>query len=64
MPLYRVTTREVHVQDYLIEATDEETARNHAIQQGDLMEDSFEFSHLLHPSTFTVKLEPVDENNQ
>jgi hypothetical protein len=55
--LYTVYTREVHVQGYEVEADSEQEAiRKIEDMEGSLIEDYFEFSHMLDSSTWTAEL--------
>jgi len=55
MKKYIVGIKEVHIQEYEIEAKNEQDAKERAGMEGELLEDCFEYSHSLESETWTVK---------
>lgn len=55
MPRYYVTLREVHTQGYVIEADNEEQAKYEAAERGNIIEETFQYSHCLESEHTTVE---------
>lgn len=65
MRTYRVKVREVHVQDVLVKATNEEHAKTLVKDgEGDYVDNTLEFSHQLEPDTWEVEEEDDGEDEE
>lgn len=62
MTEYRIFVREVHIQEYTIEANNEQQAIDMVQDgQGYLDEQGFEYSHTLDTSLWTIRIEDTND---
>lgn len=55
MSKYYVSVREVHIQGYIVEAPNETIAKDIAVEQGEIQEEDFDYSHTMKSEHTTVE---------